>query len=380
MAKLLKKMKSESGQSIVLFAVALIVVLGLAALVLDVGMVKLAESEMQNAADAAALAAVSNLPDITAATNTALVYGQLNGAEMSDIIVTTPYDGDSSKIEIVCQKTVDFTFANALGFKNTVVSARAVAAKGGGSPGGAFDYAIFSGSSTQMSRIGGNCYVEGDIHGNNDYQIHGASGHVTGSIEAVYNLYINGAKTTVDGSVQAANISISGANITTGPRIEVSAPYVEMPDLTATTDEAIANAAYNYMGYTGFHGASTYINDSIYVDGMLQVTGSNFTSTGAIMASGDIMITGAKMTLTGDDGVALYSENGSIYLYGSNPEIHGLVYAPNGNIVINGAQSTVYGQLVAQTVTLDGANTEIYFDDSYLDIIGFGGDENGLAE
>ena len=376
----MKKLKREEGQAMVLFAIVMVLVMGFAALVIDLGMAKVAESQMQNAADAAAMAAVGQLPDTTAASNAALIYAQLNGVDVNDVIITTPYDGDAAKIEIVCQKTVEYTFANMLGFENTVVSARAVASKGAGGAGGAFDYAIFGGSTTQQSNIyGASSYVEGDIHSNNDYNLQGAKATIIGSIEATYNLFIGGSNMTIEGDVQAANISINGNKISTGSQIPVSASYVEMPDLSAITSEAIANAGYAYMGYTGFHGSDVNITDSTYVDGYFQITGSNVSSSGALMASGDIMVTGAKMVLTGEDGIALYSANGSIYLHGSNPEIHGLIYAPNGNVIISGANTTIYGQIIAQRVDLQGSGVEIYYDDSYQEIIGIG-DTNQLAE
>ncbi|MEX1308328.1 MAG: hypothetical protein AB1Z19_07360, partial [Eubacteriales bacterium] len=305
-----------------------------------------------------------------------------NGIEASDVIVTTPYNGDAGMIEIVCKKQVNYTFANVLGFQDAVVSARAVAAKASGGGGSAaFEYAIYGGSSTQQSNINGaSAYVEGDIHSNNDYSLQGAKSHIVGSIEAAYNLFVSGSQTTIEGHVQAANVSLNGSQISTGTVMNISAPYVEMPDLSDITDEAIANAGYNYAGYTGFHGASTYIDDSTYVDGMLQISGSNITSSGALMTSGDIMLTGANTTLTGADGIALYSANGDIMLSGSGHEIHGLIYAPNGSVRIYGANTVIYGQIIAQTVDLQASGVEIYFDDSHLEIIGIGGDENVLVE
>ncbi|MEX1308078.1 MAG: pilus assembly protein TadG-related protein, partial [Eubacteriales bacterium] len=104
-----KKAKDESGQALVLYAALFVVLMGFAALVIDLGMAKIAESTAQNAADAAVMAAVESLPDSTAAENAAVVYAQLNGIEASDVIVTTPYNGDAGMIEIVCKKQVNYT-------------------------------------------------------------------------------------------------------------------------------------------------------------------------------------------------------------------------------------------------------------------------------
>lgn len=53
----------ESGQVLVLFAMVVVVLMGFAALVLDVGRLRLAEQDLWNALDAGALAGVAVLPD-----------------------------------------------------------------------------------------------------------------------------------------------------------------------------------------------------------------------------------------------------------------------------------------------------------------------------
>ena len=84
------------------------------------------KAELQNAADAAALAAARRLPNIGAAITTAEYYAELNGVD-NEITATTPYDGDSTKIEVVCTRNVPYTFARVLGFTDIDISARAVA-------------------------------------------------------------------------------------------------------------------------------------------------------------------------------------------------------------------------------------------------------------
>ncbi|MGZ4317550.1 MAG: pilus assembly protein TadG-related protein, partial [Gaiellaceae bacterium] len=65
----------EEGQALVLVVVALVVLLGFAGLVLDIGRVYVAQRELQQAVDAAALAAGQDLPDSVAAEDEALAYG-----------------------------------------------------------------------------------------------------------------------------------------------------------------------------------------------------------------------------------------------------------------------------------------------------------------
>lgn len=123
----LKILKDESGQAMILFALVFVVLCGFAAFVIDIGRVSIEKTDLQNAADAAALAGAQDLPSASTAKNTAIHYAELNGVDSSNVTATSPYNGDSAKIEVVCTQTVEYTFARVLGFTTTEVSARAVA-------------------------------------------------------------------------------------------------------------------------------------------------------------------------------------------------------------------------------------------------------------
>ena len=60
-------LKREVGQSVILVALSIAMLCGVAAVVVDVGMVSVSEGQLQNAADAAALAAARDLPSATTA-------------------------------------------------------------------------------------------------------------------------------------------------------------------------------------------------------------------------------------------------------------------------------------------------------------------------
>lgn len=124
--------RDESGQVLVLFALLITVIFGFAALAIDVGGMVVEKSKVQNAADAAALAAAQDLPETeTGVVNqTATTYAEENGAVVSDI--DTVYEGDPNKVEVVCTKEYSYTFARVFpGFDNVSLSASAVAQKKG---------------------------------------------------------------------------------------------------------------------------------------------------------------------------------------------------------------------------------------------------------
>src|SRR5687767_4555830 len=79
----MKSRKNESGQAVVLTTVALVVLLGMAAFVLDVGNWFRTDRRLQGTADAAALAGAQMLPaDPGGAKATALEYANKNGGDV----------------------------------------------------------------------------------------------------------------------------------------------------------------------------------------------------------------------------------------------------------------------------------------------------------
>ena len=77
----LLRRNNENGQVFVFLAVMLVVLLGCAALVIDVGRAYLAKRHLQASADAAATAGALELPDPIEAQNFALNYSGRDGAK-----------------------------------------------------------------------------------------------------------------------------------------------------------------------------------------------------------------------------------------------------------------------------------------------------------
>src|SRR5690242_20706070 len=75
--------RREEGQALVLMMLALVVLLGFAGLVLDIGRTYVAQRQLQQAVDASALAAAQDLPDASTATTTANSYSALAGKKNS---------------------------------------------------------------------------------------------------------------------------------------------------------------------------------------------------------------------------------------------------------------------------------------------------------
>ena len=142
--------QEERGQVIVLVVLMLIVLLGFAALVVDVGYAYYAHRSLQSSADAAALAGSQDLPDIVAAAATARKYSSSAGMknERGDIegvtTTVTPkcivslggcVPGTSNNAIVVLEAAPTKTFfAGLLGIDAFTIKAKATAAMRGGTP------------------------------------------------------------------------------------------------------------------------------------------------------------------------------------------------------------------------------------------------------
>ena len=90
MTPLVLRLRDEGGQSIVLVALGLTVIIGLCALVVDVGSWYREQRHVQVAADAAALAAAQDLPNTGTAATTAASYASNNVSGLNSWTPTFP--------------------------------------------------------------------------------------------------------------------------------------------------------------------------------------------------------------------------------------------------------------------------------------------------
>ena len=125
---------TESGQAVVVFALALAALIGFLAVTFDIGQMALDRSSAQNAADAAALAGAQMLPeDPEAAIADATTYAELNGVsddELSSVTVSSTYASNDT-IKVTLARDVEFRFAPVLGIFAGTVNVSATAHSGG---------------------------------------------------------------------------------------------------------------------------------------------------------------------------------------------------------------------------------------------------------
>jgi len=139
--------QEERGQAIVLVVMVLIVLFGFAALVIDVGYAYYASRSLQASADAAALAAAQELPDMARAVAVAREYSASAGNKnvhigVHDVTTTVTtkcvvsFGGcDPVNAVVVLERAPTKTFfAGLLGIDTFTIRARATAAMRGGKP------------------------------------------------------------------------------------------------------------------------------------------------------------------------------------------------------------------------------------------------------
>ncbi|MGB9825185.1 MAG: pilus assembly protein TadG-related protein [Desulfofundulus sp.] len=117
--------REVEGTVLVLVAAMMTVILGVAALATDVGVLALERNRLQNACDAAALAAARELPSTGAAREKAEEYLEYNGVKPEDAVIS--FDSSGTKVTVEASRQVNFTFARVFGLSGGQVSARASA-------------------------------------------------------------------------------------------------------------------------------------------------------------------------------------------------------------------------------------------------------------
>lgn len=109
--------RNEDGQAVVLTVLALVAVLGMCALVLDVGSWFRTHRRLQATADAAALAGAQALPgDPSGASALAQAYADKNGGDVlgSDIVISSTYNANDT-ISVKAERSDSGNFTRVLG-------------------------------------------------------------------------------------------------------------------------------------------------------------------------------------------------------------------------------------------------------------------------
>lgn len=395
----------EAGAVLIIVALCLVLLLGIAAIAIDGGVAYNERRSTQDVADNAALAAAWAICSGGDPVSAAKSVGVENGYSAAAFTVTTPYSqAGSSEFTVEASKTVhvtlssdvDTTFGKTQGVDEINVLSEAVATCSGQSNASA--PAIFAKGPSCVLDKRGNGDVNGLIYSANDIDIRGnLTAH--GPVYAGDHIYVNGNK-TFNGLVHAENTMDSNGNITFNDAVStvngytyrgnttfnggphfLTAPWnwnLDYPINYQVADyapgSAKANAAtaegkyYYHSGNWEVKGNSTVASGLHYVAGNVTIKGNTTIGSSTIVATGSIEVSGnAKFGVPYVDGLSFMTSKNTgcspaIDLSG-NGVIRGIIFAPNAGIEITG--NSVVGSAIGMNFS-DSGNMNVTGDSSYM--------------
>jgi Flp pilus assembly protein TadG len=335
--------KSCKGTAAVTTALMMTLLLGFCALVVDIGIVSVQKSQLQNAVDSAALAAAQDLPSTSEAADTARSYLDSNG--FGDAAIDVSFTHNNRQVTVAATQSFNYTFAGVLGMEAANVRTSATAQKGGSYLRGAFEYAIFSCSTNQeliLNSNGRDTYVDGSVHSNNGFRYNGNHDE----------LVITGVLDTV------GRITLNSSHVDIGEQRPFSS-YIEMPDFSEEIKQLAQQQGTYYNTSQSFNG-DVHVNEAIYVNGHINFNSNVFSGVGTIFARDNINFNNSVVYDNPDsDVICIYSQNGNIHFNNSGAVIYGTIYAPNGTVVLNNGLHQVYGRIIAKNIIFNGG-IEVY--------------------
>jgi len=369
----------ESGQVLVIVALALIAVTGMLALAVDGGNMYLQRRRAQNAADAAALGATFRLADgwDDAAIQAVVIEYAVtrNGADTveavylpSETTVGGGYiPGGSTGIRVHATKTARTFFAGVIGLSEATLASDAAAQFEIRSQ-GCGGYAIYAHSedcSKPIDWSGSGGEIVGWGHSNGKIKVSGSGHTVTGgSFEYV---------TTVQETGSGHSITYVQGSVSD------SYPVVFDMDRYRPGGEAALAAGGQYYVHNcskwKVSGSGKTLAEGLhYCSGKADISGSGHYGHVTIVAEGDIDVSGSGHTFQYYcDGLLFFSNyersgtpkcnNPTIDISGSGGSYEGICYAPNGAVEYTGSGHHVMnGSLIGWCVDISGSGFTLTYE------------------
>jgi Flp pilus assembly protein TadG len=395
--------RHESGQIIALFALALIVLCGMAGLAVDVGYARVEKRRMQTAADAAAMAAASASIAgdnyTSAARKDSSLNGFTDGARGVSVTVNQPpasgsYAGNNSYLEAVVSQTQPTFLLNAFGIGSIPVAARAVAYIGSAP---SCIYALGqTGTDITLNgsaAVNSQCGVMDDSSGSPALVGTGSAQLTASAIDVV-------GQASWGSSIPTSPTAVAGVVPVSDPLSYLTPPTVG--GCTQTNYHANSTTTIGpgtYCGGIQVNGGSTTLNltagtyileggglqvnggaslDSVNSDGSLGGSVMFYNTQGAGYGSGSISISGGSvLNLTAPTSGAyagiLFSQDptntdAASFTGSSSSIFQGALYFPTAALTYSGSSAAAaYTILVAQSITFTGSSS---MNDNYSSLPG----------
>ena len=348
---------AEGGQVIVLTVLVLIVLLGMAALVVDVGYAYYTQRSLQSSTDAAALAGAQELPNAAVATTVAQRYSGVPGAknEQANVPSVTASVETLCRPEAPCKPVnaieveqtavVSTLFARVLGIDTYTVSTRAVAwQRSGGTPWAIFAYDSECGSLV-LKVNGGDATVRGAMHTNGKLEIDGEG----------FTADYTSAPDKCEHDVEEGSDLGGGSD---QPEVENTLqPWPRYYD----EDEFLCTVSRPKIKLE----AGDEINGTYCASESFEANGDDL--------KGTITVLAPKITLNGNNHVfrphqhdMLFFSTGTkddeLIVNGNGNDLEGVFFSPRGRIKLNGDSSSIKGLIEGFKVEVNGNGFEMIGD------------------
>lgn len=379
----MKTLCNESGQTLVMAAFCMALLLGFLALAVDVGLLFHARRVVQTATDSAAIAGAEEMAygDVTlAAQADAARNGVSNGVQGTSVVVNRPpadgpYTGNPAYVEVIASQPQHAYFMNVFGRSSVGVVGRAVATL---APAQNCIYTLGS-SGTDLSVSGGSvvqtpgCGIIDNSSSSNALQLSGQS-----TLTAAY-IGIVGNDSVSNGS--ALNPTpMTGV----GP---INDPLASLAPPSFSTSSCLANPNFGggltytvgsggttcYDGLTVAGGTTVHFNPGIYV-----INGAFSVSGGAALSGSGVTFylpQGASVSISGGgvldlvapssgtyNGILFYQDRSDtlpgLITGGAYSTLEGIMYFPSASLALNGGSSSqVYASVIAGALSISGSTT-----------------------
>ena len=399
------RLRGEAGSVAILFAVGMTSLMAFLAIVVEVGLIHAEKTNLQVAADAAALAGVQSLPGNPAQ---AVLDAQAWAAKnVDDLTFNDAVVVDGNRIEVTVRRNASGVFNGTLSLGRPEVEATASAQTvGSGLPYAIFGIGDACGGGSWPVRVGGSTNViNGGAHSNGRFRVNGSSNDF-GSVTHVCDADVNGSNNTfTSGPTETgpeptpleppdlapyfaylANPATCTFELTGSSSLNsypqfwqggdpgsgqlLPGIYCSGGDISLSGSDVSGNVTFiaeDDVTISGSNGnLQAFINGTLaFADGgggggdAIRWSGSDGQWTGDLLAAnGDIRVSGSDATWSGD----VYAAQDEIRVSGSRAQWTGNLFAPSDTVAISGSDTVATGMLVGDEVDISGSGNTVNYD------------------
>lgn len=372
--------RSCSGQTITVLVATFIVLMLMLALAIEWGRLTRARTEMQQWCDAAALAGAADLPDANTAKNSAASYYARNlGLGENDyklvgtsgntsiyeigtdkVYITTPYESDITRslgvspeyaIQVCSERNVGLYFGVLVGIPSMKASACAT----GINEGAGICYIFFNCDTTSPitvtgSNVGERVSINGRVHTNQDFIVHGHNHRASALVTVV-------GRTIITGTGHSFKI----IKVPVQPCPEFPTPLDNYREMARQSGQLIIGRDYEIDRNNPPTGV-------VFVEGGDIIgTGDGVTANVTLIAvrtgrgGGNIRIVGNSWNLRASDGKTLMYATSGVDIHATASAFEGLIYISDGYMRYTGSNSELTVTVVAaRGIRVDGH--DLFFD------------------